>query len=100
MRRSERKLKILLDSREGGILLHTEGGRGYDHDMRQLVAKGLIKLIRNGQLFFGHGQRTSYSRSYRQRSRTFEITYFITNVYQKTNLNTTNICIGARPSAS
>lgn len=56
---ARRRGAILSDSR-WGIPLNCRGGRGYDRDMRRLVADGLARIERDGlRAQYGFGQNTS-----------------------------------------
>jgi hypothetical protein len=40
-------LKWLQEAREIGITLQVQGGVGYDKDLRDLVGRGLLRLVRS-----------------------------------------------------
>jgi hypothetical protein len=45
--RRQRQLKWLQEAREIGITLQVQGGVGYDKDLRDLVGRGLLRLVRS-----------------------------------------------------
>lgn len=44
--RRERQLKWLNEAREAGVWLQVSGGTAYGKDLRDLVGRGLLKLVR------------------------------------------------------
>lgn len=44
--RRQRQLKWLQEAREIGITLQAQGGVGYNKDMRDLVGRGLLRMVR------------------------------------------------------
>lgn len=45
--RRQRLLKWLGEAREIGITLQVEGGVGYNKDLRELVGRGLLRMVRS-----------------------------------------------------
>ncbi len=45
--RRQRQLKWLKEAREIGITLQVQGGVGYNKDLRDLVGRGLLRMVRS-----------------------------------------------------
>lgn len=45
--RRQRQLKWLQEAREIGITLQAQGGVGYNKDLRDLVGRGLLRMVRS-----------------------------------------------------
>jgi hypothetical protein len=58
--RRQRLLKWLQEARETGITLQVEGGVGYDRDLRELVGRGLLRMVRS--YYEGYYQELSRAR--------------------------------------